>query len=132
MYTLSAEILSPHGGSRWMLLYVPKGRENVVSRNSGRVQSTPQHGSLRFLFTVLCFQHTGKKKKGCDQGWPPPQCTAASARTENCAQLQLVRGSDGNIPAFQLKSYGQEGITRHPLVPCFSKPCFRFTSKYKV
>lgn len=117
-----------------MLLYVPKGRENVISRNSGGVQSTPQHSSVKYLFSVLCFQHTGKKKPGCGQGWPLLQCTAASARAKNCAQLQLVRGADGwcSIPAFQLKSYGQEGTTRHPLVPRSSKPRFRLTSKYNV
>lgn len=41
------------------------------------------NGSVKFLFSVLHFQHMGKKKPGCGQGWPLPQCTAASARAEN-------------------------------------------------
>lgn len=119
-------ILSPRGRSGWMLLYVPKGRENVMSRNSSGVQSTPQHGPVKFLFSVLCFQHTGKKKQGCSRGRPPPRCMAASARAERYS----CWGADGNIPVFRLKSYRQEGTTGYPLVPRFSKPCFWFTSKY--
>jgi len=117
-----------------MLSYVPKGRENVVSRNSSGVQSTSQHRSVNYLFCVLCFQYMGKKKPGHGRGWPPLRCPAASSRAENCAQLQLARGADGrhNSPVFQLEYSRQEGTTRHPLMPCFSKPRFRLAYKYDV
>lgn len=73
-----------------MLLWVPKGRENVMSRNSNGVQSMPQHSSVKLLFSALCFQLMGKRKLGCGQGWPPLQGMAASARAEICVQLQLL------------------------------------------
>lgn len=111
----------------------PQGKGKCHVRNSGGVQSMPQHSFVKFLFSVLYFQHTSKKKPGCGQGWPPPRCTqAASARAESCAPLQRVRGAGGNNPAFQLRSYGQEGTKQHLLVLGFSKSCFRFTSESNV